>query len=218
MQHLPIDARGFPVPYFVALVSGSPDHRVMDGSKLMPAVKRGLCWICGKRMTSGLFTFTIGPMCCITRTISEPPSHHECATYAATSCPFLTRPYAKRRGVDLPENAIEPAGVGLKRNPGATCLWTTTSFEVDRLPEGSPEGRAGVLFGLGDPIALDWYAEGRRATRAEVDASIESGLPLLAPSVEAQGQGADIELWRRRQLLTLTLDRLTWPQGTGVTS
>ena len=210
MAHLPIDARGFPVPYFVACVNTIPDHRVMDGSKMMPAIKRRLCWMCGKKLGREV-TFTIGPMCCITRTISEPPSHHACATYAVKACPFLSRPHAKRREAGLPDEAVDSAGVGLKRNPGATCLWTTLDFEVDRLPEGSPEGRAGILFGLGEPIALEWYAEGRPATRAEVDASIESGIPLLMPSVEAQGPAAAMELWRRRSWLTSMLDDEAWP-------
>jgi hypothetical protein len=35
------------------------------------------------------------------------------------------------------------------------------------------------LFELFEPHRVDWYAEGRPATRAEVTASIETGVPLL---------------------------------------
>lgn len=34
MQHLPVDERGFPAPYFVAWIDGKPDHRVVDPEKL----------------------------------------------------------------------------------------------------------------------------------------------------------------------------------------
>lgn len=210
MAHMPIDARGFPVPFFVALVNGQPDHRVMDGSKLPAAIKRGLCWICGKPLR-GEFTFTIGPMCCITRTISEPASHTVCARYAATTCPFLSRPHAKRREIGLPEDAIDSAGVGLKRNPGATCLWMTDDWKVDRLPVGSPEGRPGILFALGDAKTTEWYAEGRRATRAEVDASVSSGLHHLEEAAAQQGPDAQWELCRRLMLFKLDLDDQVWP-------
>ena len=30
LTRLPIDERGFPVPYFVAIVDGKPDHRIID--------------------------------------------------------------------------------------------------------------------------------------------------------------------------------------------
>lgn len=200
MSHLPVDRRGFPVPYFVAIVNGEPDHRVMDGAKMPIAIKHRLCWLCGRHVGNwgSVVTFTIGPMCCITRTISEPPAHYSCARYAAMACPFLSRPHAKRREAGLPEDAVDPAGVGIKRNPGVTCLWLTNSFRVEQLPPGSHDGRPGTLFALGDPMGLEFFAEGRHATRAEVDASIESGLPLLMPSVEAGGPDAKIELWRRQ--------------------
>jgi hypothetical protein len=174
LAHLPVDARGFPVPWFVALVDGVPDHRVMDGDKMPRAIRHGLCWMCGQPL--GAFkTFCIGPMCAVTRTIAEPPSHRECVRYAAQACPWLTRPRAKRREAGLPEDARDGAGLPIKRNPGVVCLWTTKVFQTFR----SDAGNSGVLFHLGEPVSLEWWAEGRPAQRDEVDASIESGLPLL---------------------------------------
>jgi hypothetical protein len=217
MTSLAIDERGFPVPYFVAYVDGKPDHRVMDASKLPIAVRFGLCWQCGQPL--GKFrTFCIGPMCSITRTISEPPSHIECVRFAATACPFLSRPHAKRREAGMPEDAREAAGEGLKRNPGAVCLWTTRTFK-----QWSPPG-GGVLFELGDPESTEWYAGGRLALRSEVDASIESGLHHLYEMAEAEdkakpGRGAvahlDVCIARERRWL----DGQTWPIETeGTTS
>ena len=186
MAGLKLDHRGYPVPYFVAWIDGKPDFRVMDGAKLYPAVKDSLCWLCGQKL--GKFkTFTIGPMCAINRTISEPPSHLECATFAVQACPFLSMPKAQRREAGLTIDGVnlkEAAGTGLKRNPGVTLLWTTLAFKPFK------DGRGGVLFRLGDPESLSWWAESRTATREEILESINSGLPLLQSVAAEQGPDA----------------------------
>lgn len=209
LSALPIDERGFPVPWFVAWIDGKPDHRVMDAEKMPRAVKLGLCWMCGGAL--GRFkSFCIGPMCSITRTISEPPSHLECLRYAAMACPWMTRPHAKRREAGLPEDRRFPEG-GLRRNPGAVCIWTTLTFKPFR-------AAGSLLFELGDATSTEWYAEGRPATRAEVDESIASGLHLVREPAEAQdaaepGAGAVAELERRIARERAWLDRQTWPDG-----
>lgn len=180
MRSLPIDHRGYPVPYFVAWIDGKPDHRVMDAGKLPVAVRDGLCWMCGKKLGGRPHSFAIGPMCSITRTISEPPSHMDCLRFAVRACPWMTRPHAKRREAGLPEDLGPMSGVGLKRNPGVICLWTTPEWRPYR------DDRGGVLFRLGNPVATEWYAEGRAATKREVQDSIESGLPLLTSIAEAE--------------------------------
>lgn len=214
MASLPVDERGYPVPYFVAWVDGKPDHRVMDGGKLPNAMKFGLCWMCGQPV-GAYKTFCIGPMCCLTRTISEPPSHLECVRFAAIACPFLTRPKAQRRAANMPEEAIDAAGVGLKRNPGAVCLWTVKKFQVWRDEKG------GVLFNLPDAVGVEWYAEGRPALRSEVDESIRTGVPLLREHADAQDakhvrEGlrpiAVAELEMRIARETAWLDKQTWPK------
>lgn len=195
MAGLPIDDRGYPVPYFVAWIDGKPDHRIVDSAKMPLALKFDLCWLCGSKL--GRFkSFCIGPMCSITRTISEPPSHLECVRFSAQACPWMTRPRAKRRESNLPDGIIEPAGNGLKRNPGAVCVWTTTTFKTHRMGNGQ------FLFSIGDAKHTEWYAEGRQATRAEVDESISSGLHLVRGPAEEQdaqqpGAGSVAELDRR---------------------
>lgn len=208
MASLPIDERGYPVPYFVAWVDGKPDHRIADSAKMPNAVRLGLCWMCGGAL--GRFkSFCIGPMCSITRTISEPPSHLECVTYAAQACPWMTRPHAKRRTIGLPDEIVEPAGHGLKRNPGAVCVWTTLRFRAERY-----DGQ--YLFEIGEPEHTEWFCEGRLATRAEVDESIRTGLPLVRAPAEEQDAsnpsfGAVAELNRRIVRETAWLDRQAWP-------
>lgn len=171
IKRLPISPKGFPVPFFVAWVDGKPDFRTADGEKLVQCVKRNLCWVCGQPL--GQYkAFPIGPMCVINRNISEPPSHKECAEYSVRACPFLVNPATKRNEKNVPDAAVEPGGIAIKRNPGVTCIWVTKDFRVRR--DGN-----GVLFRLGDPISTDWYSHGRRATRAEVEESIRTGIPIL---------------------------------------
>lgn len=194
MVKLPRDDRGFPVPWFVQWFrdgesseprDGEPDFRVVDARKLAKAVKEKRCWVCGEQLGVHL-CFVIGPMCAINRVISEPPSHFECAEFSARACPFLSRPRMRRNEKDLPEERTEAAGFGLKRNPGVACLWVTRKYETFRPHVGAP----GILFKLGTPERVLWFAEGREATRAEVLASIESGLPLLRQPAEQEGPAA----------------------------
>ncbi len=188
MLQLPVDDRGYPVPAFVAWVDGKPDFRVADAKYLVEATRRRLCWVCGDRLGVYL-TFAIGPMCAITRTISEPPSHLECARFSAKACPFLTLPKAHRRDSNIPDGVTEPTGEGLKRNPGVTCLWTTKSFKLFKAHHGQP----GMLFELGEPTGLEWYAEGREATREEVMRSVDSGIPLLRAERDGPDAVADLQ-------------------------
>jgi|SRR5580765_3958370 len=188
MRSLPLDHRGFPVPWFVAWIDGQADFRVVEAGRLVAAVKQNLCWLCGQPKGRH-HAFVIGPMCAINRTISEPSSHLECAEFAVKACPFMTQPRMRRNEKDLPEARVDAAGVGLKRNPGAVCIWVTREFKLFRVDNG-------VLFQLGDPERVLWFAEGRRATREEVQASIDSGLHLLRQPAEEQGPEALAELNR----------------------
>src|ERR1700746_1024652 len=89
MKKLPVDKRGFPIPWFVAWVNGEPEFRAITRDKFLQAAHRQLCWICGhpiRRHEEGVFV--IGPMCAVTRTSGEPPSHEDCAKFAAVACPF----------------------------------------------------------------------------------------------------------------------------------
>lgn len=186
------DRPHFHVPWFVAWIDGKPDYRVIDAGKIPEAVRKQKCWLCGQRLGS-TFAFVIGPMCSITRTISEPPMHVDCAEYAVSVCPFLTSPRMRRNEKDLPENIQAAAGLGLKRNPGCVLIWKTKSFK----PFRAFAGENGVLFNIGEPCGLSYWAEGRAATRDEIMASIESGLPSLHELAEAQSPAAVKELEKR---------------------
>lgn len=168
---LPRNRAGYPVPFFVATVDGEPDFRVTKTFAHVACLADRRCWICGQRGGADLAAFTIGPMCAVNRITSEPPSHVECAEYAAKACPFLSRPGMVRRERGLPA-ARTAAGTMIKRNPGVALVWVTHQWTT--FPQGN-----GLLFELGEPSAVSWWAHGRPATRSEVVASITSGMPLL---------------------------------------
>jgi hypothetical protein len=188
---LPV-ARGYPVPWFVGWLrdgeptlrgDGEPDFRVLAPDAIKQAHRWSLCFICGQRL--GRFkAFVVGPMCAVNHTSSEPPSHLDCARWSAKACPFLTRPHMNRRETGLPADVKAPDGIFLTRNPGVALIWVTTAYRLRNVPGG------GILFDIGDPENVEWYAQGRKASRAEVEASLESGLPALRELAEQQGSAA----------------------------
>jgi hypothetical protein len=201
MATLPLDHRGYPVPWFVEWIDGEPDFRVMDRRKWARAVKFGNCWLCGE-MQGRHKTFVIGPMCAINRTTSEPACHIGCAEFAATACPFMTLPAAQYRSAELPAGHIEAAGHASKRNPGVTCLWTTDRFDVFNVDTLATGGVPGQLIRIGEPSAVSWFALAKRASREQVEESIEGGFPALLAAATSQNRYAVAELLSMRAQFT----------------
>lgn len=176
VARLPRNRQGYPIPWFVAVLDdGTRDFRIADGERHFDAVRFGLCWICGGPLGRHK-AFTLGPMCAVNRISPEPPSHVDCAIYAARVCPFLATPQMRRREAAKPAGVVDPAGIMIRRNPGVTLIWVTPRC----LPFQASHGQAGYLYRFdGDPTALHWFREGRPATRAEILESMETGLPAL---------------------------------------
>lgn len=187
---LPRDSRGYPIPWFVAeQPDGSRDFRVACGKKWVQAVQSGICWVCGGYTNQRRQAFVLGPMCTITKTTSEPGCHPECAEFSAMACPFLTKPKAQRRESGLPGDGYV-AGHAIMRNPGVSAIWLcagATPFS---------DGRGGYLLRVSNPANVKWFCEGRKASRAEVLESIDTGLPALQSMADAQGDDAVSELRR----------------------
>jgi hypothetical protein len=182
MQKLPVDHRGFPVPWFVAWDDGKPVFPAMDRNKFHLALRQSRCWVCGGKLHANK-AFVLGPMCCVNRINSEPPSHVECAEFSAQNCPFLSRPMAKRT---FEGDRKSVAGIMIDRNPGCCAVWVTTKFKPF-------DAGNGTLFELGPPKRLEFYAQGRIATDAEIRASVASGLPLLMKASQEDGDWAVAE-------------------------
>lgn len=169
----PIDHRGYPVPWFVTLKDedGRYEFRVIEPERYLEAARRKVCWICGHKLGSNL-AFAVGPMCGINRISGEPPQHLECAEFAVRVCPFMLLPRAQRRDANLP-TVQQREVIHVDRNPGVTLVWSTRSARVVQAPNGQ------LLWRMGEPTAISFWREGRTATRAEIDESIESGCPIL---------------------------------------
>jgi hypothetical protein len=191
IARLPIDTRsGYPIPWFVDRRENDEitgvDFRVVDRRKFVQAIKENRCWVCSEPLGHWK-AFPIATMCAITRTISEPPCHRECAEWSIQNCPFLSNPAMVRRTDNIPPGAQEPAGACLMRNPGVMALWITRSFETFTVNRNSPVGNAGTLITIGEPADVTWWREGRPATRDEVQAAVESGLPNLLAMAKLEG-------------------------------
>ena len=192
MKTLPVDERGYPVPWFVDWVDGKPEFRAMDPKKWVRAIRMKLCWVCGERLGRNL-VFVAGPMCGINRTSSEPPNHLECARWSVRNCPFLKNPDMVRREDDeINAGSKCIAGIGIRRNPGVSMLWTTNTYTL------FDDGHGRQLIHIGEPTAVDWYRCGKPATREEVMQSIEGGFPALA-EMALQQPGAMAYLNEQRE-------------------
>lgn len=189
IKRLPVNKNGYPVPWFVEWIKGEPDFRVVDSRKVPLAIKRGKCWVCGEKRTGPTAAFVIGPMCAVNRISGEPPSHRDCAIYAAQVCPFLVNPKKRRRegGLDELDMLYQAEGF-IARNPGVTLVWSGRGWK----PFVGP-GEV-TYFNIGQPTRVEWYTEGRAATRDEVMEAIESGLPILREAAERDGSEAVAEL------------------------
>ena len=192
IARLPKDDRGYPVPWFVAWFKDGeecprrtpgarPDFRILGAGTREIAVKKRLCWVCGEPL--GVYqVFAIGPMCAVNRTTMEPPSHRACVEYSATACPFLTVPARRRNEAGLEEIEHKVAGIMIARNPGVTALWESAfrAFKVDN----------GWLIHLSEPTRVDWWTQGRQATRAEIEDALSTGYPELMNVAKDEGPEA----------------------------
>lgn len=181
IARLPVDARGYPIPWFVDWLDGVPEFRAMDLLKWRQAIAQRRCWVCGDPLGQFL-AFVVGPMCVINRTTAEPPCHRECAAWSAVHCPFLSRPHMVRRSdEDFPagDAHMRSPGLPLARNPGVAVVYVTKSLTVFSPRTVTQQANAGLLIEMGDPLAIDWFACGRAATRVEVEQAILRGVPAL---------------------------------------
>jgi hypothetical protein len=187
IARLPRDRHNRPIPWFVAtLPDGTRDFRIAGQEQHVTALRDRLCWICGGPM-GAVKAFVIGPMCAVNRISSEPPAHRDCAIYAARVCPFLANPGMRRRPVIGVDGQIPAAGNPIPRNPGVSLVWLTRTYRVVR----APMGNTGLLCELGEPSDTLWYARGWPASRPEILASFEAGLPTLQESCQHDADPAD---------------------------
>lgn len=208
MLERPVSRKGYPVPFFAAMVDGEWDFRVVETGTFVRCVKEKLCWVCGQRLGSK-YAFVAGPMCVITKTSAEPPCHYSCAQYAAIACPFLAMPNMRRNEKELPDGHRPPAGVAIMRNPGVTAVLITRSYKLFN------DGDGGKLVEMGKPEAVEWYAHRRYATHEEIMESVNSGLPLLWEQCTAEKSSARYDAERELQVRIQDFMRIIPPPASG---
>lgn len=72
---------------------------------------------------------------------------------------------------------------------GEMALWVAKDYKPFRAGEG-------VLFTVGEPDEVLWFAHGRPATRVEVMESINGGIPSLEEHARLDGEEAMKDLQR----------------------
>ena len=190
----PRDHRGFPVPWFVTRKDerGRWDFVTVDTQRMYQAIRQDLCWVTGEPL--GRFrSFVIGPMCVINRVAGDPPVKRNVALYSATVCPFLVNPRMRRVG-EHGEIMEGQRGRAVSRNPGLCAVFT--------VEKKRQHFNRHSLFDLGEPSNVEWFKEGRPATRQEARAALDDGFAFLLDEAEKEGDNAVMHLLVMYELAT----------------
>lgn len=92
MRKLPLDSRGYPIPYVVLNDDkGCPHFKINDDTKSDECIAKNLCTICGTKMDRTSMWLLGGPQSAFhpKGSFVEPPVHRECGLYALQVCPYL---------------------------------------------------------------------------------------------------------------------------------
>jgi hypothetical protein len=96
LMALPWDVRRkIPVPYFNQMSDGTVNFTGISFPKVIRCGTEGLCGICGRDLDYWI-AFVGGPVSLKNRVYSDPPFHEDCAKFAMTACPFLSRRVHRR--------------------------------------------------------------------------------------------------------------------------
>jgi len=156
LSHLPVDERGYPIPYFVAIVKGEPDFRLLDAAKQKICVDYNKCAVCGKRLVKGLYYFVSGPIGVNNRISTDPPMHRECAEFSIEACPHLHFEKSRRRDKDIIQHA-DPHGAQLLDKPEVFIIAQADNY---RFSKKNPGGIPLIEYKLKKIFAAYTYQDG----------------------------------------------------------
>lgn len=89
LEHLPIDERGYPIPFFVGKINGKINFKYQDRKKMEACIQHRWCPICAKRLDK-VFSYVItGPRGLKNRVVSDAPMHRLCAEFTLQACPHI---------------------------------------------------------------------------------------------------------------------------------
>lgn len=116
LAHLKLDERGYPIPYFVPMISGKPNFRYQDPTKRNYCIYQKLCSICGANLRSDDNWIVTGPGGYKNQVTSDAPMHLVCAKFSMEVCPHIHFEKAERKEeVETYMNQDKPAFLLLVR-------------------------------------------------------------------------------------------------------
>lgn len=103
LAHLPLDARGYPIPHGVWRnpETGEHDFRIVDPDKRLHALRERLCAISGRPLTKGQYWFIGGLGNFRKRIFMDGPMLLEAAEFSLRTCPHLALSSSKYRSSGL---------------------------------------------------------------------------------------------------------------------
>jgi hypothetical protein len=172
---------GYVVPYFVSWFIGDeqvdertpgakPDFKVTDLRRLNICRQRNVCWICGKQLGAYKW-FVFGPSSALGRTAAEPPSHRDCAHYAVQTCPYILEPGRAMAPIKKLRPTEHLYDID-EQHPGVAVLWATKGFDLQLVDPS----RGVFFFTPHEPDIVEFWYEGRRATRNEIVAAVDKAV------------------------------------------
>lgn len=144
MAHLARDERGYPIPYFVAIVNGKPDFRLLDAAKQKICAEHRKCAICGEKLIKGVYYFISGPLGAKNQVSTDPPMHRECAEFSMQVCPHLHFEKATRRDNNLPAEKGRVIGGFAMIMDKPDCMFVITADKYKTVP--NPADKSALLF------------------------------------------------------------------------
>lgn len=161
MKHLERDHRGYPIPWTVFRDNDNkPQFTINDTIKVIRCKQEDLCAICGVKLLRGRW-FIGGPMSALHPhgAYIDPPLHHECMQFAASTCPYLvSSKYTKR--IDAAK--LDPAKVkGALTFVDPTMDPTRPEFFIAVMAIGQHETPNGYLTPDRPYRRMEWWREGK---------------------------------------------------------
>lgn len=141
LSHLPVDARGYPVPYFVSKIKGEWEFRYIDLKRIKHIIREELCHICGKPLKGSDVYFISGPQGFKNRVSSDAGMHEVCARFSLQACPHMFFQKAERRERDAFARKVlkDSPTYHAKEKPSTLLLIKVISwFEAVVAEDGNP--------------------------------------------------------------------------------
>lgn len=132
LSHLPLDERGYPIPYFVSRYKGKIDFRMLNTHKQEEMIEKKICSICGKKLYKDYFYFISGPIGLKNQVCSDPAMHRECAEFSLKACPHMYFEKATRRDAGIDDDLVQPWHVLTK--PQQLFLVKSSKFKWENAP------------------------------------------------------------------------------------